>query len=147
MHGMRNMSSMGLLWIRQWFSQIHKRCDIHSNSAWHSLLFCETWRSHTGVDEDYGLSTGEELGTFRWNVVPLPNRLEINSELWNYVIFTPQSCMEFLTILGTTALMASTSRHTGQIQSLHQQNMAPWPKTGFDISQILFATFYFIFWG
>jgi len=56
----------------------------------------------------------------------------------------PQSCMEFWTILGTTALMASSLRHTGQIQSLHQ-NLAPWPKTAFDIAHILFATSYFIF--
>jgi len=27
-------------------------------------------RSHTGFDEDYALSAGEELWTFRWNVVP-----------------------------------------------------------------------------
>ena len=51
--------------------------------------------------------------------------------------------MEFLTILGTTALMANSLRHTGQLQSLHHQNLA---KTAFDIVQILFATFYFIFW-
>jgi len=31
---------------------------------------CETLRSHTGVDEDYALLTGEGLRTFRWNVVP-----------------------------------------------------------------------------
>ena len=35
-----------------------------------------------------------------------------------------QSYMEFLTILGTTALMASSLRHTGEIQSLHHQNLA-----------------------
>jgi len=56
----------------------------------------------------------------------------------------PQLCMEFLRILGTTALMASSLRHTGQIQSLHHQNLAPWLKTAFDIAQILYATFYFI---
>jgi len=53
--------------------------------------------------------------------------------------------MEFLTILGTTALMASGLRHSGQIQSLHHQNLAPWPKTAFDTAQILFATLYFTF--
>jgi len=53
--------------------------------------------------------------------------------------------MEFLTILGSTAFMASSLRHSGQIQSLHHQNLAPWPKTAFDVAQILFATFYFIF--
>jgi len=53
--------------------------------------------------------------------------------------------MEFMKILGTTALMASGLRHIGQIQSLHYQNLAPWPKTAFDIVQLLFATFYFIF--
>jgi len=47
MYGMKNMSSMGLFWMWQWSSQICKRCIIHSNSAWHSLLFCETWHSHT----------------------------------------------------------------------------------------------------
>jgi len=56
-----------------------------------------------------------------------------------------QSCMEFLTILGTTALMVNSLRHNGQIQSLHHQNLVPWPKTAFDIAQILFDTFYFIF--
>ncbi len=56
-----------------------------------------------------------------------------------------QLCMEFLTILGTTALMANSLRHSGQLQSLHQQNFASWPKTAFDIAQILFPTFYFIF--
>ena len=64
------MSSMGLFWVRQWYSQIRKRRVIHSNSARHGLLLCETWRSHTGVDEDYALSTGEGLRTFRRNVVP-----------------------------------------------------------------------------
>ena len=69
MHGMKNMSSMGLLWLRQWSSQIRKRHVIHSNSAQNSLLFCETLRSHTGADEDYALLTGERLQTFQWNVV------------------------------------------------------------------------------
>jgi len=55
--------------------------------------------------------------------------------------------MEFLTILGTTTLVASSLRHTGQTQSLHHQSLAPWPKTAFDIAQILFDTFYFIFLG
>ena len=49
--------------------------------------------------------------------------------------------MEFLTTLGTTALMAFSYSHTGQIQSLHHQNLAFWPKTPFEIAQILFATF------
>jgi len=31
--------------------------------------------------------------------------------------------------------------HTGQIQSIHHQNLAPWPKIAFDIAKILFATF------
>ena len=31
----------------------------HSNLARHGILICETLRSHTGVDEDYALSTGE----------------------------------------------------------------------------------------
>jgi len=53
--------------------------------------------------------------------------------------------MEFLTILGITVLMVSSLRHTGQIQSLHHQNLAPWPKTALDITQILFAISYFIF--
>ena len=70
MHGMKNMSSMGLLCMQQWSSQIHKRHIIQRNSARHGVLFCETWRSHTGVDEDNALSTGEGLQTFRWNVVP-----------------------------------------------------------------------------
>ena len=55
--------------MRQWSSQIRKGCIIHSKLAWHSLLFCETWRSHTDV-EDYTLSTTEGLQTFRWNEVP-----------------------------------------------------------------------------
>jgi hypothetical protein len=61
---------MGLLWMRQWSSQNHKRQVIHSNSARPSLLRCDTWRSLTGVDDDYALSTGERLWTFWWNVVP-----------------------------------------------------------------------------
>jgi len=52
--------------------------------------------------------------------------------------------MEFLTILETKALMASTLRHTGQITSLHHQNLAPWPKTALDIAQSLFATLIFL---
>ena len=59
----------------------------------------------------------------------------------------PPVSTEFLTIQGTTALMASSFRHTGQIQSIHHQNLATWPKTAFDIAQILFAIFYFTFWG
>ena len=53
--------------------------------------------------------------------------------------------MEVLTILETTTLMASCLRHNGQIQSLQHQNLAPWHKTAFDIAQIFFASFYFIF--
>jgi len=64
------MSSMGLLWMWQWSSQISKRCVIHSDSAWHGLLFCETLRSHTGVDEDIALSTGEGLRMFWCKVMP-----------------------------------------------------------------------------
>ena len=56
----------------------------------------------------------------------------------------PQSCMEFWTILGIISLMASSLKHAGQIQSLHHQNLAPWPKTAFDIAHILFATLYFL---
>ena len=67
---MKNRSSVGLLWMQQWSSRIRKRRAIHSNSARHGLLFCETWHSHIGVDEDYALSTCEELRTFRWDVVP-----------------------------------------------------------------------------
>jgi len=47
-----------------------KRRVIHSSTARQGLLFCETWRSHTGVHEDYALSTGEGLQTFWWNVLP-----------------------------------------------------------------------------
>ena len=39
-----------------------------------------------------------------------------------------QSCVEFLTTLGTAALMASNFSHTGQIKSLHHHNLASWPK-------------------
>ena len=56
------------------------------------------------------------------------------------MLFTA-SRVEFLTTLGTAALMACSYRHTGQIQSLHHQNLASRPKTAFDIAQILFATF------
>jgi hypothetical protein len=70
MHGMKNMSSVGLLWMWQWSSLMRKRRVMHSNLARHGVLFCETWCSHTRVDEDYALSTGEGLRTFRWNVVP-----------------------------------------------------------------------------
>ena len=67
---MKNMYSVGLLWMRQWSSQICKRPVTRSNSARHGVLFCETWRSHTGVDEDDALSTGEGLRMSRWNAVP-----------------------------------------------------------------------------
>ena len=59
--------------MRQWSSPIRKRRVIHSNSARHGLLFCETWRSHTDVDEDYALSAGKELRAVRWNVVHFIN--------------------------------------------------------------------------
>jgi len=45
--------------------------------------------------------------------------------------FYPQSCMGFLTILGTTALMACSFRHTGQIQSCYHQNLAPLSQNSF----------------
>jgi len=35
-----------------------------------TVFYCETFRSHTGVDEDYAVLTGEGLRTFRWDVVP-----------------------------------------------------------------------------
>ena len=66
---MKNMSSMGLLWMQQWFLQIRKWHIIHSYSAQYGLQFCETWRSETGVDEDYVLSTGGGLRNFQWNIV------------------------------------------------------------------------------
>jgi hypothetical protein len=56
--------------MRQLSSHICKRRFTHSNLAWHGLLFCETLRFHTGVDEDYALLTGEGLQTFRWKAVP-----------------------------------------------------------------------------
>jgi hypothetical protein len=62
------MSDMGLLWMGQWFSQICKRCVIHSNSARQGLLFRETICSHTGV-EHHVLSTGDGLRMFRSKVV------------------------------------------------------------------------------
>jgi hypothetical protein len=36
-HGMKNMSSMGLLWVRQCSSHIRKRRTIHSNSVFYSV--------------------------------------------------------------------------------------------------------------
>jgi len=59
--------------------------------------------------------------------------------------YLPPVMCGILTILGTTALMASSFSHIGQIQSRHHQNLAPWPKIAFDVAQMLFATFYFIF--
>ena len=56
--------------MRQCSLEIRKRRVIHSNSARHGLLFCKTLRSHTGVDKDYALVTGEELRMFQWKVVP-----------------------------------------------------------------------------
>jgi hypothetical protein len=67
---MKNMSSLGLLWIRQWSSKISESHVIHSNFARHGLLYRETWRSQTGVDEDCALSTVEGSRTFRWHAVP-----------------------------------------------------------------------------
>jgi hypothetical protein len=34
-----------------------------------TVFYSETWRSHKGADEDYALSNGEGLRTFRCNVV------------------------------------------------------------------------------
>jgi hypothetical protein len=39
MHRMKNMSSMGLLWMQKWSSQICKRRVIRSNTAWPSILW------------------------------------------------------------------------------------------------------------
>jgi hypothetical protein len=51
--------------------------------------------------------------------------------------------MESLTILGTTALMASSLTHwTHTITS--PTTFGPLAKNSFGIAQILFATFYFI---
>jgi len=44
--------------------------DVSYTVTRHGLLCCQTWCSHTGVDEHYALSTGEGSPTFRWNVVP-----------------------------------------------------------------------------
>jgi len=33
------------------------------------IFYYETIRSHTGVDEDYALLTGEVLLTFQWTIV------------------------------------------------------------------------------
>jgi len=71
----------------------------------------------------------------------LPNASIVNAQ------FIFQFICQLLTYrnLMRTSLMASSFTHNGQIQSLHNQNLAPWPKTAFDVDQILFATFYFIF--
>ena len=68
MHGMKNIYSMGLLWMWQWSSTDPQRHVIHSNTARHGLLWDMTFSQ--GVGEDYALSTGERLRTFRWNVMP-----------------------------------------------------------------------------
>ena len=79
--------------------------------------------------------------------------LNYASSLPNASIVNAQFIFQFICQLLTyrnlmrTSLMASSFTHNGQIQSLHNQNLAPWPKTAFDVDQILFATFYFIFWG
>jgi len=62
-----------------------------------------------------------------------------------FLYLRTKSCVEFLTILGSTALMASSLRHTGQKKIISPPKLAPWAKTAFDIAQILFAAFYFIF--
>ena len=41
MQGMKNIFSMGLLWMRQWSSWIRKRRVTHSNSARYGFLFCK----------------------------------------------------------------------------------------------------------
>jgi len=46
MHGMKNKSSIGLLWMRQWSSQIRKRRVLHINSARHGLLLWDITFSH-----------------------------------------------------------------------------------------------------
>jgi hypothetical protein len=46
-------------------SCLHRSCKRH---IIHTLG--PAWRSHTSVDEDYALSTGEWLCTFQWNVLP-----------------------------------------------------------------------------
>jgi hypothetical protein len=61
---------LGISCLWQWSSQIHKRHVIHNNSTQHGPLFWETWHSHTGVDEDYALLTGEGLWMSGWNIVP-----------------------------------------------------------------------------
>jgi len=98
---MKDMSSMVLLWMWQWSSKIRKRHITHSNLAQHGVLFYETWRSHTGVDEVYALLTGEGLRTFQWNVVTsswavgpedegkLTSRQEATSQMtWIFTITT-----------------------------------------------------------
>jgi hypothetical protein len=70
MHWMKNVQYGAFVCAAMIFTDPYKTRLTHSNSAWHSVLFCETWRSHTGVDEDYALSTGEGLQTFWWNIVP-----------------------------------------------------------------------------
>jgi hypothetical protein len=68
MHGMKNVKpSVGLLWVWQWSSQLHRRSVIHSNMAWHGLLFWDMmflqrcWWRLCPVDL--------WRVTFRWNVV------------------------------------------------------------------------------
>ena len=78
---MKNMSTMGLLWMRQWSSQKHKSRIIRSNLAQHGFLFCDKWCSHTGVK--YALSTGEGLQTFWRNIAAfylglLALKMEVN---------------------------------------------------------------------
>ena len=118
------------------YHETFKKLKNAQNSLWEADCF------QKNDNCECGYLPGWSSSVFRYNPV-LPNRLRALKLCAIY----PQSCMEVLTILGTTALMASSFRHTGQIQSLHHQNLAPWPKTAFEIAQILFAAFYLIFWG
>ena len=104
------------------------------NSSWENNCISKKWSMwmwSLGRMEQFSFQIKSRTSQQTWN------RLRALKLCAIYL----QSYMEFLTILGTRALIASSLRHTGQIQSLHHQNLALWPNTAFDITQILSVTF------
>ena len=131
MHRMKNMSSMGLLWLRQWSSQIRKRHVIHSNLAQNGLLFRETLRSHTSADEDYVLLTGERLRTFQWNVVAYFWTVcpEDEGELTSQQGETSQ--MTWIFINTAVRISQPLSRNVGKKYQSTLRNIPKWAQSSF----------------
>ena len=117
--------------------------DVSYTGTRPSTVFCfETWSCHTGVDEDYVLSTGEGLRTFRWNAEPSswtagPEEVgkltswqgETFQMTWNLTchdhLDLNHSCMRLCSALGSHVKIGAIIGHNKHVLSMKTKCQVP----------------------